>query len=127
MATYKVRYDRDESGWWVASVPKVKGCRTQGKSIEQARTRIREALALFVDNADKATLVDDVRVATAIRRKLAAVEKLKRQADAARSKMAAETRALARRLAREESLSVRDVGELLHVSGARVQQLLEDE
>lgn len=108
-------------------MPKVKGCRTQGKSIEQARTRIREALALFVDNADKATLVDDVRVATAIRRKLAAVERLKRQADAARSKMAAETRALARRLAREESLSVRDVGELLHVSGARVQQLLEDE
>lgn len=47
--SYTVRYERDEDGWWVATVKGVKGCHTQGRSIEAARKRIRESLALYVD------------------------------------------------------------------------------
>lgn len=58
MTTYHVAYDRDESGWWVASVREVRGCHSQGRTIDEARERVREALELFVDHAKSAKLVD---------------------------------------------------------------------
>jgi len=60
--TYRVAYERDESGWWVASVRGVRGCHTQGRTVDEARRRIVEALELFVDNARSATIVDDVKL-----------------------------------------------------------------
>ena len=49
--SYRVSYERDELGWWVASVRGVRGCHTQGRTVDEARRRIREALELFVDDA----------------------------------------------------------------------------
>ncbi len=49
--SYRVSYERNESGWWVASVRGVRGCHTQGRTVDEARRRIREALVLFVDDA----------------------------------------------------------------------------
>jgi hypothetical protein len=40
------------------------GCHMQGATIDEARTRIREALALFDDNAEGAVLVDDLRASS---------------------------------------------------------------
>jgi predicted RNase H-like HicB family nuclease len=65
MKTYRVAYERDETGWWVASVRSVRGCHTQGRTVDEARRRIVEALELFVDNARKATLVDEVKLPSA--------------------------------------------------------------
>jgi predicted RNase H-like HicB family nuclease len=48
--SYRVAYERDESGWWVATVRDVRGCHTQGRTVDEARRRIREALGLFVDD-----------------------------------------------------------------------------
>ena len=45
-ATYHVELERDERGWWIASVPAVPGAHTQGRSIDQAMKRIREALSI---------------------------------------------------------------------------------
>ena len=42
-------YERDESGWWAATVRGVRVCHTQGRTVDEARRRIREALELFVD------------------------------------------------------------------------------
>lgn len=61
-STYTVTFDRDESGWWQARVPGVTGCHTQGRTMDEARRRIRGALALFVDDATDAELVEDVRL-----------------------------------------------------------------
>ena len=58
MNIYNVTYLRDESKWWVASVREVPGCHSQGRTIDQARRRVREALESFVDDATSATLVD---------------------------------------------------------------------
>jgi predicted RNase H-like HicB family nuclease len=55
---YHVKYTRDESGWWQASVHGVAGCHTQGKTLAEAKLRIREALMLFVDDAETAQLID---------------------------------------------------------------------
>ncbi len=49
MKSYRVVYELDESGQWIATVPRVKGCHTYGRSLSEARARIREALGLFVE------------------------------------------------------------------------------
>jgi predicted RNase H-like HicB family nuclease len=62
---YRVAYERNESGWWVATVRGVRGCHTQGRTVDEARRLIRKALELFVDDARKAPIVDDVKLPTA--------------------------------------------------------------
>ena len=58
---YTVRYERDEDGWWVATILEVPGVHTQGKSLEEARSRIREALAAAVGDEEtaRAELVEE--------------------------------------------------------------------
>jgi len=62
--TYRVAYERDESGWWVASVRGVRGCHSQGRTVDEARRRIVEAMELFVDGASTARIIDDVKLPT---------------------------------------------------------------
>ena len=59
--TYHVAYERDDSGWWVALIREVRGCHSQGRTIDEARRRVREALGLFIeDDAVSAEFVDDL-------------------------------------------------------------------
>lgn len=46
---FKVLIEQDENGIYVASVPELPGCYTQGKTLEQARSRIREAIELVLE------------------------------------------------------------------------------
>src|SRR5215472_315672 len=85
-----VHYERDESGWWVAQVKEVPAAITQGRTIVESRRRIREALALALDNdrkAAKARLVDDVKLPTDARRALvrARLDRRRLEADTARA------------------------------------------
>ena len=79
--TYRVAYERDDSGWWVASVRGLRGCHTQGRTVDEARRRIVEALALFVDNARQATIVDEVKLPMALRGRSAPIATLRKKAD----------------------------------------------
>jgi predicted RNase H-like HicB family nuclease len=58
--SYRVTYEHDGSMWF-AHIDALEGCHTQGRTIAQARERIREALSLFDKKAARAILVDDVR------------------------------------------------------------------
>src|SRR5712691_381184 len=58
--TYRIAYERDESGWWVASVRGVRGCHTQGRTVDEARRRTVEAMELFVADARRANSLDEV-------------------------------------------------------------------
>lgn len=51
MRTYKVGFERDPSGWWVASVRGLRGCHSQGRTVDEAWRRSVEAMELFVDDA----------------------------------------------------------------------------
>jgi predicted RNase H-like HicB family nuclease len=56
-----VAYEQDDSGWWVASIREVRGCHSQGRTIDKARRRVHEALGLFIeDDAESAEFVDDL-------------------------------------------------------------------
>lgn len=46
---FKVLIEQDENGIYMASVPELPGCYTQGKTLEQARSRIREAIELVLE------------------------------------------------------------------------------
>ncbi|MDO8569874.1 MAG: type II toxin-antitoxin system HicB family antitoxin [bacterium] len=51
---FKVLIERDEDGYFVASVPALPGCHTQAKTIPELMERVREAikLCLFVAKTD---------------------------------------------------------------------------
>ena len=42
-------FDRDAEGWFVASVPTLRGCHTQARSLDELRERIIEAIELCLD------------------------------------------------------------------------------
>jgi predicted RNase H-like HicB family nuclease len=44
-----VLIEQDEDGIYVAKVPQLRGCHTQGRSLEQVMERIREAVDLCLD------------------------------------------------------------------------------
>ena len=44
-----VLVERDREGFYVASVPALKGCHTQAKSLDELMERIREAAELCLD------------------------------------------------------------------------------
>lgn len=48
---FKVLIEQDEDGIYVASVPELPGCYTQGKTVEEVRKRIKEAIALVLETS----------------------------------------------------------------------------
>jgi len=46
---FSVIIEQDSDGTYVASVPALRGCHTQGTSLDQVMERIREAVALCVE------------------------------------------------------------------------------
>jgi len=48
---FNVVVERDADGWYVASVPELRGCHTQAKSLDVLMTRIREAVELCLEVA----------------------------------------------------------------------------
>ena len=55
---FDVVIERDAEGWFVASVPTLRGCHTQARSLDELRERIIEAieLCLEVDGPAEASL-----------------------------------------------------------------------
>ena len=49
---FKILIERDEDGFFVASVPSLPGCYTQAKSFPQLMVRIREAIELCLEVAE---------------------------------------------------------------------------
>jgi predicted RNase H-like HicB family nuclease len=119
---YDVVYERDEDGWWVASIPAVPGCHTQGRSIGQARDRIREALSLFVKGARTASFKEDFVLPVRLQRVLRKTAEAREQA-AAQEALAGRLLKEAARTLRAEGVSVRDVGQLLGLSHQRIDQI----
>ena len=126
--SYRVTYERDESGWWVATVRGVRGCHTQGRTVDEARRRIVEALELFVDNARKATLVDEVRLPSSAARAVRAYATLRKKAEQEDRRAALAARRAVRMLRSGRlKMSARDAARLLGLSHQRVHQLTQGE
>lgn len=46
---FDVVIERDEEGYYVASVPQLPGCHTQARSLDEVTQRIREAIELCLE------------------------------------------------------------------------------
>jgi predicted RNase H-like HicB family nuclease len=46
---FDVVVEKDEEGYYVASVPVLPGCHTQARSLDELMARIREAIALCLE------------------------------------------------------------------------------
>jgi predicted RNase H-like HicB family nuclease len=119
---YRAVIVRDEDGYWFVDFPDIPGCHTQGRTLRAARTRMRDALSLFVDDADAAHIVEDLRLPgdtmAAVHR---TVELREHAAEAAQESQAAAREAVRRLL--DAGLTLRDAGDVLGLSFQRVNQL----
>ena len=121
---YRVVIERDESGAWIARVPSIRGCHSHGRTLDQARRRLREALALWVDDADSARLIEQIRLPARVRTAISRSRTARRQAKRERDRAQLAMKAAAETLVEEVGLGLRDAGELLEISHQRVQQLV---
>ena len=124
MTTYRARYQHDGRAWTVQFVePDIA---TWGRSLRSAKAYARELLAAYLGvqdlGATDATVEDVVDLGEQVESELGSLGAKRRQVEALRQDVVAETRRAAQRL-RQAGLSVRDVGELLGVSPSRVMQL----
>ncbi len=46
---YSVVIERDEDGFYIASIPELSGCHTQARSIDKVMSRIKEAAVLYLE------------------------------------------------------------------------------
>jgi len=46
---FSVLVERDEDGYYIASVPELPGCHTQAKTLDQLTGRIKEAIELYLE------------------------------------------------------------------------------
>jgi broad specificity phosphatase PhoE len=100
----------------------------EGRTVDEARRRIREALELFVDDARKASIVDDVKLPSAAARAIRAYATLRKKADQADRRAAVAARRAVRVLRTGKlKMSARDAARLLGLSHQRVHQLTQEE
>lgn len=60
---FDVIVERDEEGWYVASVPALHGCHTQARSLDELMERVKEAIALCLEvQGDSAQSLDFVGI-----------------------------------------------------------------
>lgn len=52
---FSVVIEKDEDGYFVASVPTLRGCHTQAKSLEVLMKRVKEAIELCLEVEDPTT------------------------------------------------------------------------
>ena len=121
--TYRAVYEREPDGRWIVEIPKVKGCHTYGRTIDQARHRIREALGLFVNHAETAEIEDEVRMPAAVKGAVRNAQQMRRRLDVARTRVSAAEQRAVRYLRKTMKLGHRDAGSILGLSHQRVHQL----
>ena len=46
---FTVLIEQDEDGIYVAKVPNIRGCYTQGRTVQQAMERVKEAIQVCLD------------------------------------------------------------------------------
>ena len=122
IVTYQAVYQREPDRRWTVRIPDVPGCHSYGRTIAQARERIREALGLFVDHADTADIEDDVRLPKSVSKQVQAARQLREKVTREEREMVAAQRKAVYAI-RRLNLGHRDAGQLLGVSFQRAQQL----
>jgi predicted RNase H-like HicB family nuclease len=125
---FTAHFELDEDGYWavVADIAPGKSAISDGQTLPKARRRIRQAIALLLDVDEQSFGIQDEFVLprqamNCLQRYRGAQEKLRHDTEEA----AAAARNAAQVLSKL-GISRRDAGDLLGLSGARIQQVLNE-
>ena len=122
--TYQVNVTR-ERGWWMIAIPELDRL-TQAKTLDKVDAMARDLIALWLDRPpDSFDLDVHIDIPETFRRGLDRARELRDEADGLREKAASEARSVARSMADDLGMTVRDIGRVMHLSFQRVQQLLD--
>jgi hypothetical protein len=124
MTAYRVEVARDGK-WWMVAIPEIDGL-TQARRLEEAALMARDYIAISLE-----VPIEEVEVTIAvidvdgvnIAEELARLAAERAEVEAARDRVAEETRRLAKALAGKK-VPVRDIGAILGVSHQRAHQLV---
>lgn len=115
---------RRERGYWVVEMREPGEAHARGRTLRDARQKIRQALSRWLgDAAFSVPIEENVALPSPARRELQRQRLARRRAEQQALEAVTATMSAARALTRA-GLSVRDAGELLGLSGARVSQIL---
>jgi hypothetical protein len=125
--TYKVVFEQEGSGWR-ASIPEIRGVEAWGRSLSEARRKVRKSLSGSpVKNAAsvarKAELLDEVKLPGQAKKELERYAEARARAQAEVSALRQSTRSVVDTLTRKFGISLRDASALLGLSRERVRQL----
>lgn len=115
---------QDETGAWIAQVRELPSCHTYGRSIAQAKERIREAMQLFEEELGRDPEVSfAVKLPRGVKAALRAAQVARERAEREASRASDATAAAVRELT-ATGVSMRDAADLIGVSSARVHQIV---
>ncbi len=122
--TYMIDLERDAAGWWLATAVSVPGCHTQGRSIRQSLSRIREAIEVCVgEDVVLGDLEPRIHLTAEARGVVTKYESACRRLEVEQAAARLATSEAVETLVDALSLSVRDAGDVLGLSHQRVSQL----
>jgi predicted RNase H-like HicB family nuclease len=128
MKTYAATFERDESGYWtvVARVAPGQIAISDGQTLAKARKRIRQAIGALLDVKESSfTIEERIKLPAETQRSLRHYERAVAELEQHERVTRAARRTAATALTRA-GISRRDAGQILGISGQRVQQVLEE-
>ena len=111
-------------GQWVAKIPRAKGLIAWSPSLKRLRRHVDGALREFFPELAKESRREVIELPADTRSLLKGLAKAEQQAEKATKRATALRRQTSRRLRTRLGISIREVGDLMGVSGTRAQQLL---
>ena len=110
-------------GWWIVTVPGVRGLHTQVRRLDQVEAMVKDAASLLLDRPeDDFTVVVVPKLPSADQRKIDEAKAARARLSDAEQAMAKTSRVAVSDL-RAQGLTVRDVAALMGVTPSRVSQL----
>lgn len=116
---------RRSEGQWVAKVPQAKGLVAWSPSLQRLRRHVDGALNKFFPELANEPRREVIELPARTRTLLKGLAKAEQQAEKATKRAAALRRRASKRLRTHLGISIREVGQLMGISGSRAQQLLE--
>jgi predicted RNase H-like HicB family nuclease len=120
----RIVYEQDESGAWIVHVAEEPRAHTYGRSLRQARSRIKEVIDIWWDDPHRFVWTEEIQLPTPAQHSWESAREARQQLQEAQVEYEKATRVAVEQL-RDAGLPLRDIGDLLNLSHQRIAQIAE--